>query len=110
MTDFSLNGMTIPGTAVICWSEQSIASRVDEGTVILNRTSGTYSSLDATGSIIWNHLREPISLTRLVDRILQEYDVGESRCIDDLQEFLGDLLENRLIVIRDAAGIEIRPR
>lgn len=103
MADFSLAGMTIPDTTIVRCSDDSIATQVDEETVILNSSTGTYSSLDATGSVIWNHLQEPISLAGLVDRIREEYNVEEPRCITDLEGFLEDLLANRLIVIRDTS-------
>ena len=103
MTHFSLRGRTIPDTAIVRCCSDSIATQVDEETVILNSSTGAYSSLDATGSVIWNHLQEPISLAGLVDRIREEYNVEEPQCITDLEGFLEDLLVSGLIDIQDTS-------
>jgi hypothetical protein len=72
---------------------------LDDRDVILNLNNGIYYGLDPVGSFIWNLIQSPKELIEIRDSILDEYDVDEERCKQDLLELLNDLAEKGLVEI-----------
>lgn len=68
--------------------------------VILDSKSGLYYSLDPVGARIWNLLQSETTIHKLVDTILEEYEVERERCESDIQKLLKDLAVKDLIKIR----------
>ena len=86
----------------------SLASRVRIGTdvvfhdlqgemVLLNLKTGVYFGLDPVGTRIWQLCQAPTSVRRILDALLDEYDVTEARCATDLLEFIRRLREHDLV-------------
>jgi hypothetical protein len=69
--------------------------------VILNLEDGIYYGLDPVGSFIWNLIQNPRDFNEIRDLILEEYDVDNERCIQDLLELLNDLAAKGLVEIKD---------
>lgn len=70
--------------------------------VLMSAERGAYFSLNAVGSRIWERLAEPISLPRLCDELLREFDVPRERCEIEVMEFVGRLQAAGLVTTRDA--------
>lgn len=87
---------------VICRAKDKISTELDGETVILDIASGVYSGLDPVGTTIWNLLEKSVSFTAIVKEIVGTYDVSEDQCISDLCDFLTNLFENGLIVVKNA--------
>ena len=68
---------------------------------ILDMKDGIYYGLDPVGASIWNLIQQPAILEEVRDRILNEYDVEEDECQEDLLELVGQLVENGLVVVLD---------
>jgi hypothetical protein len=86
---------------VICRGEDKLSTELDGETVILDIASGVYSGIDSVGTAIWNLLENPVSFTTIKQELLENYDVEEEQCINDLLDFLQILADNNLIVVRD---------
>ena len=82
-------------------AKDAISTELDGETVILNIETGVYNGLDQVGTTIWNLLENPISFGDLTEGVMAEYEVGAERCSNDLCSFLNDMLQNKLIEIRD---------
>lgn len=54
-------------------------------------------TLNDTGHFIWNHLIEDNTYERLLDSILQEYEVDEDTAKKDLDEFLNKAQESGVL-------------
>lgn len=67
--------------------------------VLLNLESGVYFGLDPVGTQIWHLLLEPCTLQKILDALVDEYEVTKGECADDLLRFIGRLRENELIEI-----------
>jgi hypothetical protein len=65
--------------------------------VLLNLNTGTYFGLDPVGTRIWNLLQEQRSLQQILDCLLQEYDVTEAQCREDLLNLIGQMQEKGLV-------------
>ena len=72
---------------------------VGEEAVLLNLKTELYLGLDPVGTRMWNVLVEASSIQAAYDALLLEYEVEPSRLREDLDEFLGKLLEQGLIQI-----------
>lgn len=90
----------------------SYSARVTPGRDVLFRTVGDealllkldteqYLGLDPVGARIWTVLSEAPSIQAAYDRLLDEYDVTPERLRQDLEQFLGTLIEQGLIHAED---------
>jgi len=66
--------------------------------VLLNLKTGMYLGLDRTGTRIWKLLEQDGSLSRVVDVVLQEYDVTREKFEQDLLNLIGEMLKHGLLV------------
>lgn len=69
--------------------------------VLLDLRSGVYFSLDAVGARIWELLQEQRSLRMVLDSLVEEYDVTEERCAEDLLNLIGRMRDKGLVEVRD---------
>lgn len=69
--------------------------------VILDLSSGVYFGLDPMGTRIWHLLQEHQSLQKVLDSLVEEYEVTEAQCTQDLLSFVALLLEKRLVEVRN---------
>ena len=65
--------------------------------VILNLTTGTYFGLNEIGTQIWHLLAEHGSTEEVIETILAEYEVDDTRFRHDLDELLHALMDKGLI-------------
>jgi len=56
------------------------------------------------GARVWDLLKQPKSVTELRNALLDEYDVDETRCGDDLLALLETMRSEGLIEVRGAAA------
>jgi len=72
--------------------------------VILNLGTGTYFGLDRVSTRIWHLIRERQSLHKVLDRLLEEYDVAEAPCAQDLLNLVAQMRKNGLVEICDGTA------
>ena len=56
--------------------------------VMMDLEKGRYFSLNGVGSRIWEIIEEPIGINKIVDCLLEEYDVNRNECEENVLEFL----------------------
>lgn len=61
--------------------------------------SGKYYALDPIGSSIWGLIEEPVPVGRIVESLLEEYDVDEATCLGHTIELLTSLRDKNLITV-----------
>jgi len=67
--------------------------------VLLNLNTGIYFGLDLVGTRIWSLLQEQRSLQQILDCLLQEYEVTEAQCREDLLNLIAQMREKGLIEV-----------
>ena len=72
--------------------------------VLLNLQTGVYFGLDPVGTRIWQLLQDHRSVQTVLDRLLEEYDVAEAQCRDDLMHFIALGLEKGLFELHDGTA------
>jgi hypothetical protein len=65
--------------------------------VLLNLASGTYFGLDEVGTRMWQLMSEHGSTDKVVEAMLEEYEVEESLLQRDLDKLVKDLTDNGLV-------------
>jgi hypothetical protein len=86
-------------------NEHSIISRngdipsqkIDDETVFFSLENSEYYGIDTIGSEIWKLIEKPITLNKLIDELLKDYDVTREQCTQDVLGFL-QKLENKSLV------------
>ena len=100
------------GTGTVVSTRISFASRVvvpetvlfrelDGEAVILNLDTESYLGLDPVGTRMWALLASQASIQAAYDILLSEYDVAPETLRADLERLLGEMLEHKLIALKD---------
>lgn len=82
----------------------NIVSDMDGEKVMLSISNGKYYNLGAVGGTIWALIEKPISVTKVVTELMQEYEIDQSTCEKQVLSFLELLLNEALIEIVDGAA------
>ena len=67
--------------------------------VMMDLEKGRYFSLNGVGSRIWEIIEEPIGINKIVDCLLEEYDVNRNECEENVLEFLDKLDDANIICV-----------
>ena len=65
--------------------------------VLLDMKSGVYFGLDRVGTRMWQLMGEPKPLSAVVAAMVDEFDVAESRCAEDVVALARKLAEQGLL-------------
>lgn len=68
-----------------------------DAVVVMAQTGEVLHTLRGTGLFIWKMVDGSNSAATILERILEEYDVGKERATADMDAFLRALAENNLI-------------
>ncbi|MDD5559558.1 PqqD family protein [Candidatus Methylomirabilis sp.] len=67
--------------------------------VILDLNTGIYFGLDPVGTRIWQLIQEHQSLQKVLDSMLEEYEVAEAECTHDLLHFVTQMADRGLVEV-----------
>jgi len=67
--------------------------------VLLNLKTGVYLGLDQLGTRIWQLLQADGALSKVVEAVLQEYDVTQERFTQDLLSLVGQMEQQGLVEV-----------
>lgn len=76
-----------------------VAAEMDGETLMMSIQNGMYYGLDEVGSRIWELISEPRRVSHLIDRLMEEYEVGRVPCQADTLDLLNQLYKEGLIRI-----------
>ena len=76
---------------------------VGEEGVLVNLNTELYLGLNAVGTRMWSAISSASSIQAAYDQLLQEYEVEPAQLRADLEEFVDQLLGQKLIEARPAA-------
>ncbi|WP_309088677.1 lasso peptide biosynthesis PqqD family chaperone [Domibacillus sp.] len=80
----------------------NIVSDMDGEKVMLSIEKGRYYNLGEVGGDIWEAIKEPVSVSCLVESLTSQYAVQQADCQDQVIGFLNRLLEEGLIQVSGA--------
>ncbi|MEN9518190.1 MAG: hypothetical protein RLZZ381_778 [Cyanobacteriota bacterium] len=82
-------------------STNHLYSEIADEAVILNLESGVYYGLNSVGVDIWQWLQQPQTEEKLLDLVLEEYEVTPEQAKQDLQSILKEMLEVGLLEVSE---------
>ena len=80
-------------------SEDVVSCDLGGETAMLEMKEGVYYGLNEMGTIIWELIQKPVTVQEIIDHILEEYDVDEETCFQDLVELVQEMIKNHLVEI-----------
>ena len=78
-------------------SEHIRTTITQDGAVLMNIKGGSMLTLNPTGSIIWQQLRDGRSPAQIADRLASEFGIPREQASADVNEFLEQLEAQHLI-------------
>ncbi len=84
----------------IKWQVDSevLSSKIDDEAILMSIEADSYFGLDPVGSRIWEILSaEAKTMDELVALLMEEYEVEEKQCREDVSHFVEDM-ENRKLI------------
>lgn len=92
---------TLALDSVVASAPVQVAAQKGGDEILLNPGTGQYYRLNGVGAWIWSFLKHPCSIASIHEAMLEEYDVEPEECLRDLVALMRDMLDAKLIVIRD---------
>lgn len=81
-------------------SDQLFTQKIDDEMVILDMQSEYYFGLNSVAADIWSEIQECDSLQTAVDNLVESYDVEKSIMVSDMEMFLNELINRRLVEVK----------
>ena len=82
-----------------------LAQRLDDEIVLLDSDLGHYFALNPTGASLWDWIGErTIQVAELVDLLCTHYDVARTTAEQDVLTLVAELLEQRLVEVRETVA------
>ncbi|NVJ87806.1 MAG: PqqD family protein [Algoriphagus sp.] len=85
------------GRVIVVEENRFLFTQLGEEGVLFDTKSNEYFNLNSTLTSIFNFLGEGLSLEELKAKLMEEYDVSEQQCNEDLEEAIAILKEKGLI-------------
>lgn len=77
----------------VMWHTQAAARLVDDQALIVLTQRGEVLVLNASGTWLWNLLREACSIRDLAMQLAAGFHLTEARALTDVKQFVASLLE-----------------
>ena len=78
-------------------NEKVINETLDGETIIINLETGTYYSINASGSIVWSGVEKQAPVDQTIDRLLNLYDADRTTIEKDVNSLIAFLIAEQLI-------------
>ncbi len=80
-------------------ADGTIETEVDGSRVLMSIELGKYYGLNEVASTIWEKMENPLAVEDLINQLLEEYDIDERSCTEQVLKYLEDLEKNCLLSI-----------
>lgn len=80
---------------------EHLYSNLNDEAVVLSVKSGKYYGLKGAGVVIWRALETPSTIDEIRSSLMNEYEVEENKCQQEIQTFLAQLIDEGLIEVLD---------
>jgi coenzyme PQQ synthesis protein D (PqqD) len=94
-------GKAISPGSIIVASKEQVSCDLDGEAAILNLKDGVYYGLDEVGAAVWKLVQVPRTVGEVRNALMDEYEVDQAQCEQDLLTLLSELAAVRLVEIRD---------
>jgi hypothetical protein len=101
---FSMTALLSLNSTIVVTTEQ-VSCSLNEEPCILNLKNSVYYGLDPVGARVWDLLREPRTVSEVLDALLRDYNIEAALCKRNLLDLLEDLRVEGLIDVRDTGVV-----
>ena len=70
----------ISPNTIVTQTKELVSSDLDGETVLMSIETGKYYNMDPIGSRIWELIKDPMSVSQLIDILLGEFKVDREQC------------------------------
>lgn len=88
---------------VIQQHPDQFTAEVDNDVLMMHPETGEYFGLNAVAGYIWKLAAEPRTVAEICAAVQAEFEVDESRCVDDTRTFLEQMLEAGLLTASETS-------
>lgn len=78
-------------------NSRAISGRLHEELVMMDPEQGKYFSLNRVATRIWDLLEKPMDIDQLCVVLLEEYEISQDRCHEEVGDYLRQMLRLGLI-------------
>ncbi|MCP4960029.1 MAG: PqqD family protein [Actinomycetia bacterium] len=96
--------MTVSLDTVVQRSPEIMHSDLGDQAVMMDVDAGAYYGLNAVGARIWALTDEPILLTKVVDKLLDEFEVERDECESAVSEFVANMIERKIVAVVESGS------
>lgn len=84
-------------------NQDVVSRKIDGELIIVPIRSGvgdlnSLYTLNPVGSVLWDFMNEHHTVSEMVDRVCEEFEVTASQAQQDIEAFLNSLLEEKLVL------------
>jgi hypothetical protein len=83
--------------SIIKRNPEIITSNIDGEIVMMSTEMGEYYGLDEIGSRIWDLIENPLPVSELVSKLLDEFNTDKETCTSDTLDFLNELVVKKIV-------------
>jgi Coenzyme PQQ synthesis protein D (PqqD) len=98
-----MNEAEIHQNSIVHWSNEAVATEVNDEVILMNLERDRCYGLGSTGSDIWRRLGEPIQVSELVTQLQVEYESPAGRIESDVLRTLNEFAAEGLIEVCSAS-------
>lgn len=98
---FPMRKVILALDSVVQRNPKLVASQMDGEVVMMSIDDGAYYGLDEIGSRIWELMENQVMVNNILDSLLEEFEVEREECLIDTLEFLNDLMDKNLLLVKE---------
>lgn len=103
MTSRNLDELVSPNSRFGAIKDHLFSEIKGEG-VILSLKNGKYYGVNPVGASIWQAIQSPATLPEIQAAVVQEYDVDEETCRQEVLTFLEQMVNEELVEVSNEKG------
>lgn len=84
---------------IIKRSESLLSNDLGNDVVMMDIEQGAYYGLEEVAARIWKLTETPVSVNSMCEKLTAEYDVPENKCLEEVMDFISDLLSRNIVQI-----------
>jgi len=77
----------------------TISGRLHDEIVMMDLEKGKYFSLNPVATRIWDLLEKPLTIDELCTLLMEEYEVSESQCREEVKEVVEEMVKLGVVSI-----------
>lgn len=78
-------------------NDQWLEAQAEDGLLMMHCDSGSFVSLNGTGTFLWNRLDVPRDVDSLARELTVEFEVGEDQARVDVELWLAEMRRHNLV-------------